>query len=214
MARSPVNKSPQLARGFNQPRHIYDLAASVERELRDHATGIDQSIRPASPLLLPTLNAIPVGDGVQFVNGLLKGTWTPEFGFSTTLGNFTHTGHILGSPEAHFVRLGPLVFYSVNLSVGGMTHSTASGLFRVTGLPYTSSDGHLQQRASTIAYEGFNLDAGRTELSPYVPENTAFIEFNQSGDSAGVNVITEAHIISGGNLVILTSGWYMTDAAL
>lgn len=212
MARSPVNKSPQLARGFNQPRHIYDLAASVERELRDHATGIEQSIRPASPLLLPDAGVIPVGDGVQFVSGAgalpAIGTWTPAGAFAVSQGSFSFSSHILGSPEGYYLRIGPLAFYSFNWSVTGIANaSTASGHFQITGFPFTF-DPAVDWQIGVCSYEGVLSDGGaQKQCNTYVRGSQAGFRFSITGVDGFVNEVVQTHIAASGNLVFLASGF-------
>lgn len=187
----PVNKVPGVPRPFGVGQRPFDidLVRSLYTELGDHARAINDLLKNLA---------------------YEEGTWTPAAAFATP-GDTANTGHILGSPEGYYLRIGKVVFYSFNWSVGGFTFTpgVASGHLQVTGFPFTF-DPDVDFQMGVLSYEGILSDGGaQKQCNTFVRGAQVGFRFSITGVDGFVNeVVADApHVFSGGNLVLLGSGF-------
>ena len=86
-----------------------------------------------------------------------EGTWTPVYGGSTSAGTVS-----LGSTEGLYTKTGN--FVTIWLRLSNITLSNATGIFKISGLPFTSSHGSNAYASTAIAMtHAINFDTARNQ---------------------------------------------------
>lgn len=155
----PVNINPNLPRKIGGPtlqsldQYDQDFLNRVQSELREHARAINDSI-------------------------LSEGTWTPTLS-ADTVGNLTvaYTTQI-----GRWRRVGKFVTANFEVTTSTWTHTTASGDFRILGLPY-AADGVTAWRGPLFGFQGFT-SANFTQLMTKIDAATpTMVKINKSGSA-------------------------------
>jgi hypothetical protein len=120
-----------------------------------------------------------------------EGTWTPGMSFATPGDLFVDYASRAGS----YIRIGRLV--TVRCIVTGQpNYSTASGLFRITGLPYSAASGSDFPAGCLEMYRGITM-ANATTFSLTVAVGSTLMTSRGSGSGVGFLDVTTSHIASG-----------------
>lgn len=106
------------------------------------------------------------------------GTWLPEITFDTP-------GNLIVKYSfrvATFTRMGNIAFATIGLITSIFTHTTASGLFKITGFPFTFAFNDEFGYIAPVAFEGIALpDYTNFNLVPSNVENAIFMVASASG---------------------------------
>lgn len=131
-----------------------------------------------------------------------EGTWTPVVTFATP-GNVSPT---YAFRNGTYIKLGRAVFYVCSIYVTSLSHSTASGALKVTGLPFTEGAGHYTGSGGFTA--GWTK-TGSPTMAVRVPPNAAYLEVQSivSGSIDSPTTVTEWP--TGSVLSIEATGYYM-----
>jgi hypothetical protein len=128
-------------------------------------------------------------DKTNFVNGKIEGTFTPNATF-TTPGNLNVS---FSYRMGRFVRTRDTVTVWVHMNTNTWTHTTATGSFIITGLPYrlSNTDVNWYVAGSSMRYTGLTFGPGQNYLCPIAnPDTTNVVivisEANTSGPQIGV----------------------------
>jgi hypothetical protein len=133
-----------------------------------------------------------------------EGTWTPSFTFLTA-GDFSAT---YSQQVGTYTRIGNRVTVNCTIVSTAFTFTTASGSFRVLGLPFTSEGTSGNQSHGALATTGVTYTLGYTMVVSNIPPSTAFIAFTQSSTAAALGGLTVANFVSGTNVTIRTTITY------
>ena len=144
--------------------------------------------------------ALPAAGGAT---GLQATSWTPTVTFATP-GDFSPT---YAEQMGRYTRVGNIVFYALRLQFTTNAYTTASGIFRINGLPVTSAA--FDQSMAIAGTEVTDISASVVCLSAYIPASTTRIQLQQSRDAlASVNVTIAQIPASTANFVFSLNGWY------
>lgn len=138
--------------------------------------------------------AVPDTSGTLAISSV-KTSWTPVITFATpgdlNVAYTTQTGY--------YSKVGNMVTVSFNIVTSTFTHSTASGSFRITGLPYTSNAG--VNSAGALQYTGIT-DASRPHMTAMLADGDNYITVVGSGSGVSVDTIDASQMTSGGTVVM------------
>lgn len=128
-------------------------------------------------------------------------SWTPVITFATP-GNLAVT---YATQSGRYTKIGANVFWWVIATTSSFTHTTASGAFRVTGLPFAGAA--VNQFGAGGSLAGYTK-AGYTQITPYVASGQAYIEFVANGSGVALANLAAADIPTGGTVGVRMSGFY------
>ena len=132
-----------------------------------------------------------------------EGTWTP--GVTLTTPGDLAAVYIL--KRGTYTKIGNRVFIEFTISTSSFTYSTASGLFRITGLPFTVAAADCIVGA--ISMQGYTK-ANYTSLICYGVSSTTVLNILATGSGQAFATLAGADVPSGGNLAIFGAGHYTT----
>lgn len=146
------------------------------------------------------------GYAINQLIGLLEaGTFTPVLTFATP----GDVSVVYAAQLGYFWRIGPLVFYTINLQCTP-THTTASGFLEITGLPYTAAASPVANIGSGLTSNGITLPANHETIGPWLVGGSAVLQLiMQAG--ASYTRTTEAHVPTGVETYLQLQGFYPTD---
>ena len=140
----------------------------------------------------------------------VQGAWTPDATFTTPGDLSISYSFQLGT----YTKFGSLVITSFDLlaTAGNFTHSSASGDFRITGLPFVSrQEANPNQRAvGSLRFEGVN-SSSYTQFTPAIPGGASYIEIWQSGSGQALSGLGVTHLPTGSVLWFSGSIMYLTE---
>lgn len=128
------------------------------------------------------------------LGSVVSGSWTPIFTFGTP-GNLAVT---YTTQTGTYVKIGQLVVATCNILTSAFTHSTASGVAVVAGLPYSAGSTPLAVGGSVI-FRGITK-AGYTTVSPGVATTTNYILLTASGSGVTPSNVAVADMPTGGTV--------------
>jgi hypothetical protein len=121
-----------------------------------------------------------------------EGTWTPVFSFATP-GNLAVT---YGNQLGIYTKIGREVTFVIDVNMSAFTHSTASGVARVTGLPFTSATLNQTSRGGLL-WQGVTK-ASYTDLCMSVAQTGTAILFRLCGSGQGAVDVATTDMPTGG----------------
>lgn len=142
--------------------------------------------------------------------GIVQSTWTPVVTFATP-GNLNVA---YSFQHGRYVKVGKQVTVWFGLTTTTFTHTTASGEFRITGLPFASADiaGSMQTTGS-VEIGPVTLAATHTWINSNISNNTSHVRVVASGGSgAGRAVLTQTSFPTATNFNIYGSISYEVTA--
>jgi hypothetical protein len=128
------------------------------------------------------------------------GTWTPTLTFATA-GNLSVSYSI---QSGAWQRFGKMVCAQFVISTSAFTHTTASGRFRVTGLPFTTADITGIRFSGPLQFQGLSAFE-YTQIVPRIDNNSNIIEFNASGTGKSNFFLEVSNVPTSGSVVLLGS---------
>jgi hypothetical protein len=126
-----------------------------------------------------------------------EGTWTPTLTFATP-GDLAVTYSVR---TGIYTKIGRMVFVNFNVVTSAFTHTTASGICRISGFPFTSVNTTGQRFQGTTNASGITK-AGYSQFIPRVIENSSIIEMVANGSGVAVAAINAADMPTAGSVVI------------
>jgi hypothetical protein len=108
-----------------------------------------------------------------------------------------------------YVKHGRVVQLSFNV-LATITHTTASGDLRITGLPFTAANDSTAQWRGTVQFGGITK-AGYTDFAAGVGPNSTLMVIVASKSASDISVVTAADTPSGGTVRLQGSVTYWTD---
>jgi hypothetical protein len=139
----------------------------------------------------------------------IRSEWTPVFTFANP-GDLAVASYAV--QRGQFVRYGEQIFCMMLIWIGAgrMTHSTATGGVRITGLPRTVSNKTWIQSEGALAFEGITK-AGYTQFTLSPQADTTFCTITASGSGANLTFVAAGDVPSAGSVIIRGSFWYETS---
>lgn len=144
-----------------------------------------------------TANTPQAGMTSQLLNWYEEGTWTPALTFATA-GDFAATYSVqLGS----YTRVGRMVTVIGAITTSSFSYTTASGVLRLTGLPFTSAASPSINYPGTVTISNMLFSAGYTQINIRIGTSSVLPTILQTGTGAVVLAATTANFLTGTSLV-------------
>lgn len=124
-----------------------------------------------------------------------EGTWTPAFTFVTP-GNLSIA---YSTQVADYTKIGRDVRAALNITTSTFTHTTASGLATITGLPFTI--GGSANPAGSLFWGGITK-ASYTDFMLSAPVTTATLLLGASGSGQARSNVAAADTPTGGTVML------------
>jgi len=121
-----------------------------------------------------------------------EGTFTPTFSFVTP-GNLALT---YNTQSGFYTKIGREVFFVIDVALATFTHTTASGIARISGLPFTSANSGQTSRGGLL-WQGVTK-ALYTDMAMSIAPNTAYIQLRLSGSGQAPIDVQHTEMPSGG----------------
>lgn len=132
-----------------------------------------------------------------------EGSWTPSLTFATP-GDLSVA---YSTRQGYYTKIGNLVTVWWKVATSTFTHTTASGVLKMTGLPYTSSNDSNGFYLGNTTWQGVTK-ASYTQVNPYVAPNDAALYFAMSGSGQAYYEILVADVPTGTVKVFYGSAQY------
>ncbi len=143
-----------------------------------------------------TANTPAAGMTSQLLNWYEEGTWTPTIAFATN-GNLAVT---YSDQIGRYTRIGRQVTVSFWITTSSFTHTTASGVMRITGCPFNAANTY-QNTAAVTVLQGVTK-ANYTCFGFYANAGSSDLTSSASGSGQGWDNITAANMPTGGTVYI------------
>jgi hypothetical protein len=134
------------------------------------------------------------------------GTFTPELTFSTA-GDLSVVYTI---QIGRYTRVGKRVHGALAVTATTFTHATASGTFRITGLPYAAKNTSNFFQPFPCSMQGWTK-ASYTNTVAYTSPNATYLEVQATGSAQGRATLAVADVPTGSAKVLLISFDYETE---
>lgn len=128
--------------------------------------------------------------------------WTPELSFGTP-GDLAVSYTLQGGV---YYKIGSLVWLQFRILTSSFTHSTASSLFRVTGLPFSMLT--AAQMVGPLVMQGFTM-ATHTQFTVEGNIGNSYLEIYATGSGQDVSALSNAEVTSGSTISMIGSIMYM-----
>jgi hypothetical protein len=163
----------------------------------------------ATQLTLTTGNLIVAnGQGIDFsatpstgTSELLadyeEGVWTPALAINTP-GNLSVT---YSTQTGYYTKIGRLVTVSFQVETSAFTWTTASGVWRISGVPFLSSGNTTYMNGAISAFQGITK-ANYTTFGSQTNTGTAQFLLQASGSGQAWDYINAADLPSGGSIML------------
>jgi hypothetical protein len=121
------------------------------------------------------------------------GTWTPVLSI-TTPGNLAVT---YSNQVGTYEQRGNIIIARFSVSTSAFTHTTASGNWRITGLPFTVGTGY----GGDLEWSGVTK-ANYTQITPRPTAANTIIQFFAEGSAQAGGFLAAADIPTGGSVIL------------
>lgn len=133
-------------------------------------------------------------------------TFTPSITFATP-GNLSVTY----STRAGFhTKIGNKVFVELDIVTSAFTHTTASGEFRISGLPFTPASTSMRFGGGGLTCWQGITKANYTAMGILVTPTNSYATILASGSGVATASLLVADVPSGGSVVITAAFFYTT----
>jgi hypothetical protein len=152
-----------------------------------------------------TANTPAAGMTSQLLNWYEEGTWTPTL-TANVPGDLAISSYAIRT--GRYTRVGRLITveYNIFISAGNFTWTTASGLVRITGLPFTAG---ATLASGSVSFQGITK-VGYTNFCNVIDQSDNRIYLYASGSAVSAATVTIANIPTGGAVLITGSVTYST----
>lgn len=154
----------------------------------------------AMPLTAGTLAL--TSDLTDFVSPT-TGTWTPAITFATA-GNLSVS---YSTQFGSYIKIGSLVLATFQITTSSFTHTTASGNFQITGLPFSSENVANQNYVGAMNWRGITK-ANYTDVVAAIAPNSSVVVLIASGSGQAVVTLGSTDIPTGGTLSLSGTIFY------
>lgn len=181
-------------------RHLFQIRGAEKFTIDD-----DGAVSVVSGWLKFPATAIPSTDP-NTIDEYQEQVWTPSLTFDTP-GDLAIT---YGSRVGRVTKVGRMVHLSFVVTTSAFTHSTASGSFRITGMPFSAVSGWEQ--TGTTEHQNLNLSAPYHQVNLNLQSGRTDLRLVASGASAGRVALSTTHVPSGVNLSFVGQITYEANA--
>lgn len=127
-------------------------------------------------------------------SGQQVGVWTPALTFATP-GNLAVT---YSNQQGRYRRIGNRCLVHAIIDTSAFTHTTASGEFRIAGLPFTAASiTNFQWTGAGEFGNSITLPAGYTQTNINITAGSNFARYVMSGSGVARAAITHTTVVTG-----------------
>ena len=149
-------------------------------------------------------SATPGTGTSELLNDYEEGTWTPSLAINTP-GDLSVT---YSTQTGYYTKVGRFVTVSFQLITSAFTHTTASGAWRIAGVPFLASPNTLYVNGTIAAFQGITK-ANYTTFGSTTSTGSAQFLLYASGSAQGLDNVNAADIPSGGSVLLYGSFTYI-----
>jgi hypothetical protein len=149
-------------------------------------------------------SATPGTGTSELLSDYEEGTWTPSLAINTP-GDLSVT---YSTQTGYYTKIGRLVNVSFQIVTSAFTHTTASGAWRVAGVPFLAASNTLYVNGTIAAFQGITK-ANYTTFGSTTSTGTAQFLLYASGSAQGLDNVNAADIPSGGSVLLYGSFTYI-----
>ena len=186
------------------------------------AVTVDSGQRTKFPTTIGVGNATPAtsGSGISFpatasassdantLDDYEEGTWTPTFTCNTP-GNLNIV-YATNGRQGYYTKVGRLVMIHYLISMSTFTHSTASGLTKITGLPFAAATNTGMEYSTPMSEFGGITKANYSAYGFYVASNSTEMIGQASGSAQAYDFINIADMPTGTTKILAGTLMYFT----
>jgi len=156
----------------------------------------------------PTFNDVTIDGGIyiggntssNLLDDYEEGTWTPEISAATP-GDLAVT---YSSQIGEYTKIGRLVNVYASITTSAFTHSTASGIARITGLPFAVT----QRGVGSLSFEG--ISKGTYSQFTILPNaGTSYLQMNASKSATSTSTVKITEMPSAGTVSLQFTATYI-----
>lgn len=126
-----------------------------------------------------------------------EGTWTPSLTINTP-GNLSVT---YSTQTGYYTKIGRLVTVSFQIETSAFTWTTASGVWRIGGVPFLAASNTVYMNGAISAFQGITK-ANYTTFGSQTNATTAQFLLQASGSGQAWDYINAADLPSGGSIML------------
>lgn len=126
-----------------------------------------------------------------------EGTWTPTFSFATP-GNLTI---VYSSRLGTYTKTGRVFNLDYDIQTTTFTHTTASGVARITGTPFLNAT-PLPESIGRMTHGAITVSAGYNSIQPVGVASVAQLGFTASNPAGARSILTFTNFPTGVQLVL------------
>ena len=146
---------------------------------------------------------IKSGSPTYEFDAINQGTFTPTITFAND-GNLAVT---YAKRTGKYTRVQNRVHISILIETSAFTHTTASGNFRITGLPFVSDSTTDLFQPLAMTFQGITK-ASYTQFTPVTDYGQSWLLVTASGSGQNWDFLDEADVPTGGTVVLFINGSY------
>lgn len=170
-------------------------------------TGTGLEVRQTSPTLItPTLgvaSATSINFGQSTLGSYEEGTFTPSVTFATPgTSSITHTAQ-----SGEYTRIGHIVIFR-STTFFNLTKGTASGAFRMTGLPFISASTALTGGIVQAIHDSITFPVGLTYPCAIVVNDQSYAQIRVMGSGTPEAYLTPANFTDTTGIFVIINGYY------
>lgn len=141
---------------------------------------------------------VAVYDGAAWITMTsTTGTWTPTLGFATP----GDESIIFSTQFGSWSRDGDLVMAMFNLVTSTFTHTTASGVIQIGGLPFASANLANQDARGVLSWQGITK-ASYTQINLNLLSNASLMTLQALGSAQSVSNVVAADMPTAGSVIL------------
>ena len=126
-----------------------------------------------------------------------EGSWTPVLTFGTP----GDLAVVYSTQVARYIKIGRLVTISFSIVTSTFTHTTASGVCQITGIPFASVSVAGLPYVGGCTWRGITK-ANFTDVNPFVDTNASVITFYISGSGQVQTTVATGDMPTGGTVTL------------
>ena len=195
------------AQAQNQTLTIPDVGAATANFIM--STGAGQTIGAGLTLTTPNIGAATATSinfgGSTLSNYVSGGTFTPTF----TCGTVGDLSLSYATQNGQYTRIGNVCYIQLSITVTP-TFTTASGVIRFAGLPFTvnATTNPAGSALSLLGTSTFTWPVGSTMINPYGVAGNAYLGLLAAGSATGLVSVSMSNITTGVAFTLQLSGFY------
>jgi hypothetical protein len=124
-----------------------------------------------------------------------EGTWTPAITFATP-GNLTV---VYSTQGGAYTKVGRQVTAAFQIQTSTFTHTTASGDFQITGLPFTNNASYIY--TGTMTFSGVTA-ASHAQIMPQLGTSASLMTLRGSGSGVAAANMNTSNLPTGGTVIL------------